>query len=123
MITKAATVGVYVSDQARALDFYLNKLGFEKFRDEPMGPEARWIEVAPAGAETHLVLFTPPGFEDRIGTFANLVFECDDIQATYEELRDRDVEFSEEPSRQPWGMWAQFKDVDGNEFGLIQSGD
>ncbi|HEX8260441.1 MAG TPA: VOC family protein [Rubrobacteraceae bacterium] len=33
----------------------------------------------------------------------------------------RGVEFSEEPNEQPWGMWAQFKDVDGNEFGLIQS--
>jgi predicted enzyme related to lactoylglutathione lyase len=42
-------------------------------------------------------------------------------QATYEELRGRGVEFSEEPNEQPWGMWARFKDVDGNEFGLIQS--
>jgi lactoylglutathione lyase len=50
-----------------------------------------------------------------------MVFECDDIQATYEELRGRGVEFTEEPSEQPWGMWAQFKDVDGNEFGLIQA--
>ncbi len=120
-ITRAGTVGVYVGDQARALDFYVNKLGFEKRLDEPMGPEARWIEVAPIGAETRLVLFTPPGIEDRIGTFANVVFECDEIQATYEELRGRGVEFSEEPSERPWGMWAEFKDVDGNGFGLIQS--
>ena len=121
MITKARTVGVYVSDQDRALDFYVDKLGFEKRTDEPMGPEARWIEVAPAGAETVLVLFTPPGQEDRIGSFSNVVFECDDIETTYRELRGRGVEFTEEPSEQPWGMWAQFKDVDGNEFGLIQS--
>ena len=120
MITKASTVGVYVSDQDRALDFYLNALRFEKRRDEPMGPEARWIEVAPAGAETRLVLFTPPGQEDRIGTFSNIVLECDDIHVTYEELRDRGVEFTAEPSEQPWGMWAQFKDQDGNEFGLFQ---
>lgn len=122
MITKASTVGIYVSDQDRALDFYVNKLGFEKLLDEPMGPEARWIEVAPLGAETHLVLFTPPGQEDRIGTFSNVVFSCDDIQATYEELSGRGVEFSEGPAEQPWGMWAQFKDQDGNEFGLIERG-
>ena len=120
-VTRAGTVGVYVSDQDRALDFYVNKLGFEKRLDEPMGPEARWIEVAPTGAETRLVLFTPPGMEDRIGTFANVVFECDDLGATYEQLRGRGVEFSEEPNERPWGLWAQFKDVDGNEFGLIQS--
>ena len=125
MITKAKTVGVYVSDQDRALGFYVNTLGFEKLRDEPMGPDARWIEVAPAGAQTRLVLFTPPGQEDRIGTFANVIFECDDMQATYQELRSRGVEFSQDPVEQPWGptspkMWAQFKDVDGNDFGLVQ---
>ena len=76
--------------------------------------------MAPAGAETHLVLLKPPGLEDRIGTFAGVVFECDDIRATYEELWDRGVELTEEPSEQPWGMWAQFKDVDGNGFVLIQ---
>ncbi len=121
MIVKAATVGIYVSDQDRALDFYTNTLGFEKRLDEPMSESARWIEVAPKGAETRLVLFTPPGQEDRIGTFSNVVLECDDIRATHEELRGRGVEFTEQPSEQPWGLWAQFKDQDGNEFGLIQA--
>ena len=60
-IISAGTVGVYVSDQDRALDFCATKLGFEKRLDEPMGPEARWIEVTATGAETRLVLFTPPG--------------------------------------------------------------
>ena len=122
MITKASTVGIYVSDQDQALDFYTNKLGFEKLFDEPMGSDsdARWIEVAPAGAQTRLVLYTPPGQEDRIGTFSNVVFSCDDMNSTYQELKARGVEFSENPSDQPWGIWAQFKDPDGNEFGLIQ---
>ena len=122
MITKASTVGIYVSDQDQALDFYTNKLGFEKLIDEPMGSgsDARWIEVAPAGAQTPLVLFTPPGQEDRIGTFSNVTFSCDDMNSTYQELKSRGVEFSENPSEQPWGIWAQFKDPDGNEFGLIE---
>jgi lactoylglutathione lyase len=55
MITKAGTVGIYVSDQDRALDFYVNVLGFEKRIDEPMSAEAPWIEVAPADADTRLV--------------------------------------------------------------------
>lgn len=61
-ITRASTVGIYVSDQDRALDFYTNALGFEKLIDEPMGTEtaSRWIEVAPAGAETHFVLGNYP---------------------------------------------------------------
>ncbi len=120
MITKASTVGIYVSDQDQALDFYTNKLGFEKLTDEPMGSDARWIEVAPAGAQTRLVLYTPPGQEDKIGTFSNVIFSCDDMNSTYQELKGRGVEFSENPSEQPWGIWAQFKDPDGNEFGLIE---
>ncbi len=103
MITKASTVTIYVSDQDQALDLYANKLGFEKLTDEPMGSDARWIEVAPAGAQTRLVLFTPPGQEDRIGTFSNVVFSCDDMESTYQELSGRGVEFSENPSEQPWG--------------------
>ena len=122
MITSVKSVGVYVSDQQRALDFYTNQLGFEKRRDDPMGPNARWIEVAPTSADTVLVLFTPAGLESRIGTFAGIVLDCDDIQATYEELRGRGVEFTEAPSMQPWGMMmAQFRDIDGNGFVLVQS--
>ena len=120
MITKASTAGIYVSDQDQALDFYVSKLGFEKLIDERMDSDARWIEVAPAGAQTHLVLFTPPGQQDRIGTFSNVVFACDDMKSTYEELSARGVEFSQQPSEQAWGIWAQFKDPDGNEFGLIE---
>ena len=81
----------------------------EKRLDEPMGPEAHWIEVAPIDAETRLVLFTPPGMEDRMGTFANVIFECDDSGATYDELRGRGVEFSEEPNERPWGCGRSSK--------------
>jgi lactoylglutathione lyase len=49
-----------------------------------------------------------------------LVFACDDIRATWRELAGRGVEFTEEPSEQPWGRWAQFRDPDGNEHGLIE---
>jgi predicted enzyme related to lactoylglutathione lyase len=123
MITKANTVGIYVRDQQRALEFYRDKLGFQVIMDAPMteaegGP--RWLEVAPPGAQTHFVLFTPEGQEDRIGTFSNIVFDCDDIQQTYQELSSRGVEFAEPPSQQPWGWWATFKDPDGNTYGLGQ---
>ncbi|HEX4907360.1 MAG TPA: VOC family protein, partial [Actinomycetes bacterium] len=74
-----------------------------------MGADGRWVEVAPPGAETALVPFTP-----------GLVFACDDLQATFEELRSRGVEFTEPPADQPWGRWAQFRDPDGNEHALIE---
>ena len=56
MITNIAVTGVFVSDEDTALDFYVNKLGFEKRADEPMGDGMRWIEVAPPGAVTRIVL-------------------------------------------------------------------
>ncbi len=123
MITKAQSVGIYVTDQQRALAFYTEKLGFVKLQDEPMGSEmgsARWIVVAPPSAQTVFVLFTPPGLESRIGGFQNIIFDCDDIQATYQDLRARGVEFTQPPTRMFWGWWAQFRDPDGNEFGLGQ---
>lgn len=121
MITNVKSVGVCVRNQQRALDFYVNQLGFEKRRDDRMGPTDRWIEVAPPGGGTVLVLFTPPGLESRIGSFANIILEADDIRATYDELVSRGVEFVEPPTTQPWGgMMAQFKDVDGNTFVLVQ---
>jgi predicted enzyme related to lactoylglutathione lyase len=109
MITRVSSVGVRAGDQDRAVDFYAGKLGFETRRDDPMGPHGRWVELAPAGAETALVPFTP-----------GLVFACDDLWATVEELRGRGVEFTVEPAERPWGRWAQFRDPDGNEHGLIE---
>jgi predicted enzyme related to lactoylglutathione lyase len=120
-----------VSDQDRALDYFVNRLGFEKRADNPMGPDApRWIEVVPPGAQTSLVLFKPteqmPGASSyaeaqaRIGTFANFIFNVDDMQATHRELSARGVEFVDPPSQQGWGWWATIKDPDGNVIGLHQ---
>jgi predicted enzyme related to lactoylglutathione lyase len=124
MINQVRTVGVYVGDQQRALDFYTQKLGMELRRDEPMGPNARWIEVAPPGATTTIVLYTPEGQEDRIGTFAPFTLECADLTSTYEELRAKGVEFAQAPEMQPWGMMmATVKDQDGNTIVMTQPAD
>jgi lactoylglutathione lyase len=121
MITNVKLVGVCVRDQQEALDFYTQKLGFTLVADIPMGDSLRWIEVSPPGAETHLALFTPQGLEDRIGSFANIVFRCKDIYATCKTLRERGVTFTKEPEDQPGGIMAQIVDEDGNEFVLRDS--
>ena len=100
-ITRVQTVGVYVSDQQAALDFYKNKLGFEVRQDMPMGgPDGpRWIEVLPPGSETGIVLSTPEGMgghADRIGTFTNIIMTADDVQKTYDQLSGRGVRFTEQ---------------------------
>jgi catechol 2,3-dioxygenase-like lactoylglutathione lyase family enzyme len=126
MLTAVRSVGIYVGDQDRAKEFFTDRLGFDLVQDTPMGegPGAlRWIEVAPPDRNVILVLFTPEGSEDRVGTFSNVLFECDDIRATHEELAGRGVEFTEEPNQQFWGWWAVFKDPDGNSYGLGQRGE
>jgi predicted enzyme related to lactoylglutathione lyase len=129
MITHIGSTTVYVSDQDKALNFYVQKLGFDKRRDEPMGPDGpRWIEVAPPRGQTALVLYKPTegmsgaiSYEvalSQIGTFTTFILNVDDMQATYQLLRDKGVEFVELPTEQLWGWWATIKDPDGNIIGL-----
>lgn len=121
MITQLKFVGIPVSDQDRALAFYTDKLGFEISTDQPMGPGKRWIELRVAMSSTRVVLFTPDGQEDRIGSFFNGAFACDNVEATYRQLSARGVEFIEPPAVQPWGSFAKFRDPDGNTFVLSSS--
>ena len=116
MIKQIKFVSIPVQDQNRALDFYTEKLGFTIITDQPFDDKQRWIELRIPKAETRVVLFTAEGEEKRIGSFMNLSYNCDDIEQTYNELRERGVEFEGPPQKQPWGTYAMFKDSEGNRF-------
>jgi len=118
MIRGVKFVSVPVADQDRALAFYVEKLGFRLETDQPMGPTQRWIELAVPGADTRVVLFTPDGHQDRVGTSSNATFWTDDVEATCEQLKAKGVEFQAPPTKQPWGTYAIFKDSEGNQFVL-----
>jgi len=121
MITHVKSVTVCVRDQQKAVDFYTGKLGFTLKRDEPMGPDARWIELSPPGSQTVLVPFTPPGMEDRIGKFTGVVLNTEDAMKTFEELSAKGVKFTKNPEKQVWGgITAMFVDQDENGFVLVQ---
>ena len=121
MITQLKFVSIPTRDQARALKFYTEQLGFQVSTDQPFDGTQRWIELRVANSATRVVLFTPPGHEERIGTFFNGSFACDDVKATYRQLSARGVEFVAPPEKQPWGEFAIFKDPDGNQF-VLSSG-
>ncbi len=126
MIRGVRSVNIYVDDQDRAKGFWSNVMGFDVLQDVPMGGDfgaARWIEVVPPDKHISLVLFAPEEQQHLVGTFSNVLFTCDDIERTHEELTARGVEFVDAPSKQVWGWWAVFKDPDGNTYGLGQSGD
>ena len=78
MIKQVKFVGIPTRDQDRALAFWTDKMGLRVATDQPMGGQ-RWIELSIPGAETGVVLFTPDGHEDRVGTFFNGSFACDDV--------------------------------------------
>jgi predicted enzyme related to lactoylglutathione lyase len=118
MFTKIGTISVGVTDQDKALDFYVNKLGFEKIDDQPMSETERWLEVAPPGAQTHIMLgLRGQSGGDKTG-FTGFVLHTDNIEETCATLKARGVNISHELSTEPWGKWAQFTDPDGNDFGV-----
>ena len=122
MITSVAFTTVNCSDQQRAKAFYTEVLGFELRTDVPMGaPDGpSWIEVAPKGAETALVLFHAP---ERAGGHAVFVLDSDDLVETCADLARRGAEITAAPKLESWGSWwAEFKDSEGNEIGVSQRG-
>ena len=121
MIKRIKFLGIPVRDQNRALRFYTEKLGFRVSTDQAFSDTQRWIELSLPGAETGIVLFTPEGHENRIGTFVNTSWEVDDIETTYNELASRGVEFTGPPQKQPWGTFVMMKDSEGNQI-VLSSG-
>ena len=134
MITKLSHVSIFVLDQDSAYDFYVNKLGFTVHTDAPMGPGARWLTVTPPeqpGLEITLMAISEgmmfkkeavAQMRDMVsnGTFGFGVFECNDLQATYQELKAKGVVFTKEPTKEFYGYEALFKDDSGNWFSLGQ---
>lgn len=118
MLKRIKFVGIPVRDQDKALAFWTEKLGLQVATDQPMGNGQRWIELKIPGAQTGMALFTPPGHEDRIGTFQSMSLEVDDVEAAYTKLTALGVEFAQPPRKEPWGTSAIFKDPDGNSFVL-----
>jgi len=120
MIRSVKFVSIPVVDQERALKFYTERLGFVVNTDQPFDDKQRWIELRIPKSSTRVVLFTPPGQAERVGSFMNMAFETDNMDKTYTELKERGVEFTQPPKREHWGCSALFKDSEGNQFCLSE---
>lgn len=132
MITKLNHVSIFVLNQDTAYDFYVNKLGFKVHTDAPMGPGMRWLTVCPP--EQPELEISLMAIEDGMmfkngsaelmrdlvkkGTFGFGVFECHDLNATYEELKSKGVTFKKAPTKEFYGYEALFVDDSGNWFSL-----
>jgi uncharacterized glyoxalase superfamily protein PhnB len=133
---KVANAQLWVHDQDEALAFYTQKVGFEVHADVTL-PEMgnfRWLTVGPANQpDFAIVLMAIPGppvmdaeTADQVRAltakgFAGTVFlTTDDVHASYQELKSRGVEFTEEPEERPYGIDSGFRDPSGNALRLTQ---
>ena len=114
-----SVVPVYVNDQERAIDFYVNKLGFEKTNDQVFGEGERWVQVSTPDGPTTLSIHLGSVYGKTPGEFSGYVFYSDDVRGTVADLKSKGVEITEEANDQMWGVQAQFKDPDGNSFVIV----
>jgi catechol 2,3-dioxygenase-like lactoylglutathione lyase family enzyme len=117
-ITRIGTVLVPVSDQDRAVQFYVDILGFEKRIDGPFGDGQRWVEVAPPGAATTIALIPGPG--SAAGLEVSLATR--DAAADHAQLLARGVDADAELIRMGPGVppMFTFRDPDGNRFRMVE---
>ncbi|MEU5364671.1 VOC family protein [Streptomyces sp. NPDC005925] len=124
---------VWVLDQDRAKEFYTEKLGLEVRTDMTMGEGGmRWLTVgSPRQPDVELTLMVPGGGMDpesaemvkklvAKGVLGAGVLTTDDIHGDYKKLKDRGVEFLQEPQERPYGVEALFRDDSGNWFSFTQ---
>ena len=121
-ITQVGTVIVPVTDQDRALEFYTEKLGFEKRSDTPFGNGDRWVEVAPTGAATTIAIVHPPE-GSPIGVETGVAFSTQDVDADHADLKARGVDVDPEVMRMGDPVPPMFflRDQDGNKLLIVQS--
>jgi catechol 2,3-dioxygenase-like lactoylglutathione lyase family enzyme len=119
-ITHLQLISLPVADQDRSRAFYVDVLGFDLVRDNPMGSDMRWVQVAPKGGQTSITLVTwfptmPPG------SVKGTVLETDDLDCDVAALTASGVRIEGGVQEQPWGRFVTFDDPDGNGIVLQET--
>jgi catechol 2,3-dioxygenase-like lactoylglutathione lyase family enzyme len=121
-VNKIGTVVIPVADQDRAIEFYVEKLGFEKRVDVPVGNDYRWVEVAPGDAVTTIAVVPPPPGGSTGNRETGIGLQTDDIDAYHAELKANGVDVDPEVSRMgdpvPPLFWL--RDPEGNTLMVVQ---
>jgi uncharacterized glyoxalase superfamily protein PhnB len=124
---------VFVFDQDQALDFYVGKLGLEVSSDQDLG-FMRWLTVRVPGQAGRDILLEKPGPPAMDDVSARQVreliskgasgftigFTTKDCRKTYETLKGKGVEFTQEPVEQPYGIDVGLRDPFGNHIRIVQ---
>ena len=121
-LARVGRVCVSVADTDRAIDFYVDTLGFEKVVDVPMGEAMRWVEVALPGTATTIALAPPPQGTEPGGIQTGICLDTSDVDADHTTLKAAGVDVDEKVTR--WGgavppmFWL--RDPDGNALIIVQ---
>jgi len=123
-------VTIVVSDQNAALEFYTQKMGFEKKADYQIPGQPRWLTVGPRGQAIEMILWQAgsgpvpnmPASLKTPGNGTGMVLEVDDCRKTFAEWKARGVKFTDAaPLEAGWGFAADFVDPDGNPFKIHET--
>ena len=133
MLNRITHTFIHVLDQEEALDFYVGKLGMQVHTDADMGV-MRWLTVNfPDQPDVELVLMVPgpPAYDESTAAEirelvskgaagGGVIFSTDDCRATYEELKAKGVEFTQEPEERFYGIDCGLRDPFGNPIRITQ---
>ena len=122
-VSKIGTVVIPVADQDRELEFYVEKLGFEKRADVPFGNGQRWVEVAPGDAVTTIALAPPPPGRSTGNRETGIGLQTEDIDAFHAELKSAGVDVDAEVSRMgdPVPPLLFLRDPEGNSLMVVET--
>jgi catechol 2,3-dioxygenase-like lactoylglutathione lyase family enzyme len=121
-VDKVSTVVIPVADVDRAIEFYTDKLGFNKRVDIPFGDQYRWVEVGPDDAVTTIALAPPPPGGSTGNRETGIGLHTDDIDGYHADLKAKGVDVDDEVSRMgdpvPPLFWL--RDPEGNSLMVVQ---
>jgi catechol 2,3-dioxygenase-like lactoylglutathione lyase family enzyme len=124
-LTQVGRVCVTVADTDRAVDFYVDSLGFEKVVDVPMGPGMRWVEVQLRGTPTTIALAPPPEGQEAGGSQTGIILDTTDVDADHAALKEAGIDVDDEVTRygDPVPPMFWLRDPDGNSLIVVQPQD
>ena len=122
-----AHIALVVDDYDKAIEFYTQKLNFDLIEDTRLSGTKRWVLVAPKKSKECALLLAKAANEDQTKAIGNqtggrvfLFLSTDNVERDYNAMKEKGVEFVKEPSHEPYGTVAVFKDLYGNLWDLIE---
>lgn len=121
-LTHVGRVAITVADTDRAIEFYVDRLGFEKIVDVPMSDAGRWVEVRLPGSVTTIALAPPPPGREPGGAETGICLDTTDVDADHAALRDAGVDVDPEVTRfgDPVPPMFWMRDPDRNTLLVVQ---